>query len=338
MGDPNGVGPEIILKALRILAERGLSDAMELIVVGARGPLEAEAGRLGVDVSFTDASLPARFPAVALRDVSDGPVEQDPGRVSAQAGHLAYLAIAATVAMARAGRIDAMVTAPISKEAMHAAGHQFVGHTELLAHLTGARDACMMLAHDKLKVSHVTTHVALSEVPRRITRERMERVIGLTIEAIGDLQVAAPRIAVCGLNPHAGEAGLLGREDRETIAPAVRSFRERGFDVSGPYPGDTIFVKAAAGQFDAVVAMYHDQGHIPVKLLGFGIDPATGLWTELSGVNITLGLPIVRTSVDHGTAFDIAGRGVANAQSMLEAIDLAARLAKARVARQLAAS
>ena len=206
-----------------------------------------------------------------------------------------------------AGAIDGIVTAPINKEALNAAGYAFAGHTEILAELTGSKGSCMLLAHDRLKVSHVTTHVALADVPKRITPERLRRVFALTHQAMVDLGIPKPRIGVAALNPHAGENGLFGREDIDVIAPVIEEFRGQGMSFAGPVPGDTVFVKALGGQFDAVVAMFHDQGHVAVKTLGFAMDPATGRMTALSGVNVTLGLPIVRTSVDHGTAFDIAG-------------------------------
>jgi len=187
----------------------------------------------------------------------------------------------------------------------------------------------MLLAHGNMRVSHVSTHVALQDVPSRLTPERLRHVIDLTRKALLGIGIARPRIAVAALNPHAGEGGLFGRQDIEVSQPVIDDMAKEGLDVVGPVPGDTVFVKLRAGQYDAVVAMYHDQGHIPVKLLGFEVDPATGEWQELSGVNITLGLPIIRTSVDHGTAFDIAGKGIANERSMIEAIEYAERLATA---------
>jgi 4-hydroxythreonine-4-phosphate dehydrogenase len=189
----------------------------------------------------------------------------------------------------------------------------------------------MLLAHGNMRVSHVTTHIALADVPSRLTPERLRRVVGLTHDALVELGFARPHIAIAALNPHAGEGGLFGREDIEITTPAIAAMRKEGMHITGPVPGDTVFVKLRAGQFDAVVAMYHDQGHIPVKLLGFHVDPATGQWNSLSGVNITLGLPIIRTSVDHGTAFDIAGQDIANEDSLVEAIEYAEKLAAARL-------
>jgi 4-hydroxythreonine-4-phosphate dehydrogenase len=187
-----------------------------------------------------------------------------------------------------------------------------------------------MLALGRLKVAHVSAHIALADAPGRVTPERLHRVFTLTHEACLDLGIAEPRIGVCALTPHAGEGGLFGREDIDIVAPAIAAFRAEGTTIEGPVPSDTVYVKALAGQFDAVVAMYHDQGHVAVKTLGFAMDPETGLMSSLSGVNVTLGLPIIRTSVDHGTAFDIAGQGIANSASMVEAIEFAAQMVTAR--------
>ena len=206
------------------------------------------------------------------------------------------------------------------------AGHHFEGHTELLAHLTGMRDAVMLLAHGPMRVTHVTTHCAIADVPGRITPVRLRRVLDVTLDALQCLGLEKPRLGVAGLNPHAGEGGILGKEDDCIIAPIIREYVDKGHDITGPVPGDTVFIKLRARQFDAVVAMFHDQGHIPVKLLGFDVDPATGAWQAISGVNVTLGLPILRTSVDHGTAFDIAGKGTANADSLVDAVEYAMKL------------
>ncbi len=240
---------------------------------------------------------------------------------------MAYLAIEKAVEFALQKRIHGIVTAPLNKEALNLAGYHYAGHTELLAELTGVKGSVMMLAHGNMVVSHVTTHVALEDVPKRVTPERIRRVIDLTHAALKGLGKAKPRIAVAALNPHAGEGGIFGRQDIDISAPTIAQAVADGMDVVGPVPGDTVFVKLRAGQYDAVIAMYHDQGHIPVKLLGFNVNPATGKWDSLSGVNITLGLPIIRTSVDHGTAFDIAGKGIASETSLIEAIEYAERLA-----------
>jgi 4-hydroxythreonine-4-phosphate dehydrogenase len=330
MGDPAGIGPEIILKSLEILGERVARGELSPVVVGTASCIEGSARRLGQAIEITTDATPARWPRVRLVEAAAATAPIEPGKLSAEGGRLAYAAIERAVRLALDGEIDAIVTAPINKEALNAAGHMFAGHTEILTELTGSKSSCMLLVHDRLRVSHVTTHVALAEVPKRITPERLRLVFELTYQAMVDFGIATPRIGVAALNPHAGEGGLFGREDDDVIEPVIEEFRARGLHVEGPVPGDTVFVKALGGQFDAVVAMYHDQGHVAVKTLGFAMDPATGLMSALAGVNVTLGLPIVRTSVDHGTAFDIAGRGIANPQSMLEAIEVAERLVGAR--------
>jgi 4-phospho-D-threonate 3-dehydrogenase / 4-phospho-D-erythronate 3-dehydrogenase len=327
MGDPAGVGPEIILKSLRDLAPRAAAGEFALAVIGTASCMADAAKRLGMPVTISDAG---GWPKIRLIEAASTDATIAPGQLSAEAGRLAFTAIERAVRLALAGEIDAMVTAPINKEALNKAGYTYPGHTEILAELTHSKGSCMMLAHDRLKVTHVSTHVALADVPKRVTPERLRHVFTLTHEALLDLGIAKPRIGVCALNPHAGEGGLFGREDQDIILPVIEEFRACGIAIEGPVPGDTVYVKALAGQFDAVVAMYHDQGHVAVKTLGFAMDPQTGLMSSLSGVNVTLGLPIVRTSVDHGTAFDIAGKGIANAASMIEAIEFAARMVTAR--------
>lgn len=321
MGDPAGIGPEIIAKAARQLLPAVQAGTLALTVCGSAEALQRAEAQMGLSAD-----------AMYYQVVDVGPVEAPwrTGEVSAAGGEWAYRAVVRAVELVQAAEADAIVTGPLSKEALHLAGHAFEGHTELLAHLTGQRDAVMMLAHENMRVSHVTTHCALASVPGRITPVRLRRVFDVTLDALRALGIAQPRIAVCGLNPHAGENGVLGKEDDAIIAPVIREYQAKGETLSGPYPGDTVFIKLRAGQFDAVVAMFHDQGHIPVKLLGFNVDPATGQWQAISGVNITLGLPILRTSVDHGTAFDIAGTGVANADSLVDAIHYAQTLIAGR--------
>ncbi len=329
MGDPAGVGPEIIVKAAATLAPRLASGELRLLILGSRAALDA-ACTLCSAPAIPTADEAGDWPALSLLPVSADSTPIRWGEISAAAGRFAYLAIERAVRLAEAGRVAALVTAPLNKEALNLAGYHYAGHTELLAALTGASGSVMLLAHGAMRVSHVCTHVARADVPRRLTPERLTRVVELPDGALRRMGIAAPHIAVAALNPHAGEGGLFGREDIEISVPTIAACVARGFHVSGPVPGDTVFVKLRAGQFDAVVAMYHDQGHIPVKLLGFSVDPATGRWEALSGVNITLGLPIIRTSVDHGTAFDIAGRGIADAMSLVEAIDAALLLGRAR--------
>ena len=322
MGDPAGVGPEIIVKACRRLMPRMQGGGLRLLVIGHRAQLDAARELLHDPLEFIG---PLGF--------LDAGEQQAPirwGETAPEAGRFAYLAVERAVALAQGGEIDAIVTAPLNKEALNLAGYHYAGHTDMLAALTKTRSSVMLLAHGDMRVGHVTTHVALADVPKLLTPERLRRTIDLTHAAVQDLGIAAPRIAVAALNPHAGEGGLFGRQDIEITTPVVEQCRAAGMDITGPVPGDTVFVKLRARQFDAVVAMYHDQGHIPVKLLGFDVDPATGTWRALSGVNITLGLPVIRTSVDHGTAFDIAGSGVANEESLIEAIDYAERLAARR--------
>ena len=245
-----------------------------------------------------------------------------PGVLSADAGRAAYDAIVRAVHDAQAGIVDGLATAPVNKLAFARAGLPWKGHTDLLAHLTSAPQVAMLFWSEPLKVVLATVHVPLAEVPRVLTRELLENTIALTARELPAFGIAAPRLAVAGLNPHAGEEGVLGDEEERVIKPAIAAARARGIEVAGPFPGDTIFVRATRGEFDCVVACYHDQGLIPVKLVAFG-----------RAVNVTLGLPIVRTSVDHGTAFDIAGQDKADASSMVEAVQLAARLAAARLKR-----
>ena len=279
VGDPAGIGPEIAAKAA---ADASVVDICEPVLYG---------------------------------DVDSPAVER--GRISAAAGRAAYEAVLAAVADARSGRIDAIATAPINKEAFAAAGLPWRGHTDLLAHLTGAPRAVMMFHADALRVVLATVHIPLREVPTVLTRSLLEVTIDLAASELPRFGYAAPRLAVAGLNPHAGEHGLLGDEEETVLRPAISTCRERGVQIEGPFPADSVFIRAVRGEFDAVVACYHDQGLIPIKLAAFG-----------RAVNVTLGLPIVRTSVDHGTAFDIAGRGIADPSSMIEAVRLAARLAR----------
>ena len=252
------------------------------------------------------------------------------GEVSAAAGRAAHEYILRAVDLAKAGAIDGMVTAPINKEALAAAGLPHTGHTEILAELSNTRDYAMLLLGKDLRVIHVTTHVSLRRVPDLVTRERVLRTIRLAQQTMERAWPSAARIAVCGLNPHAGEDGLFGDEEKGSIVPAIEAARSNGLDVFGPLPADTLFSRARGGEFDIVVAMYHDQGHIPVKTLGFTYDESSRRWTGLSGVNVTVGLPFLRVSVDHGTAFDRAWKGSANAESMVEAIEVAVRMLEGR--------
>ena len=299
LGDPCGIGPEIVLKAC---ADRSI--AMPLRVVGDAGLLAREAARLGLP-------MPARIDSIV-----DLPVDLRVGQVDARAGDAAWRFIVHAAGLALRGEVRAVVTAPIAKEAMHAAGHRFPGHTELLAELAGGVDVRMMLANPELRTVLVSIHVSLRDALDRVTRDNVLQTIVIADAALRRAGIARPRIAVAGLNPHAGEAGMFGREELDTIGPAIADARGRGIEASGPFPPDTVFMRARGlREFDLVVAMYHDQGLIPVKYLG--ID---------DGVNVTLGLPFVRTSPDHGTAFDLAGRpgpdgrGLASPRSLIAAI------------------
>lgn len=331
LGDPAGIGPEIALKAVARLQERLAAREFALVIVGDPGAL-ARAGEvlsLPVPAVVAEAAIGSLVGAAILST----PVPQREirwGEISAEGGEQAYQAVAIATRLALAGTIAAIVTAPLNKEALHMAGHDYAGHTEMLADLTGAKGSVMMLAHGPFRVSHVSTHCALEDVPRRATSERISQVLDLTLATLRKLGIEEPRVAVAALNPHAGEGGIFGRHDIDVTEPLVRSYVARGEKVFGPVPGDTVFVKLRGREYDAVVAMYHDQGHIPVKLLGFTVDQETGRWTALNGVNVTLGLPVIRTSVDHGTAFDIAGTGVADETSLVEAIDYALQLATSR--------
>ncbi len=327
MGDPAGIGPEIIVKAAQRLRPRIEAGELRLLVLGSAPALETARARFAPELAIPLVSENDDWPALCT--VQAGPEGGAilPGLPSADGGRFAFLAVQRGVVLTTAGRTAAIVTAPLNKETLNQAGYHYPGHTEMLAELTGASSSCMMLAHGAMRVSHLTTHVALEDVPKRLTPARLHRVISLTHAALKQLGIERARIALAALNPHAGEGGLFGRHDIDVAGPVIAEAVQAGIDVVGPVAGDTVFVKLRAGQYDAVIANYHDQGHIPVKLLGFQVDPVTGKWDELSGVNITLGLPIIRTSVDHGTAFDIAGKGIANERSLIEAIEYAELLA-----------
>lgn len=285
---------------MKAAAQPQVAELAELIVTGDPALLGATA---------RDLKLPLVLRVVAAGDAS----EVRPGRLSAEGGRAAVAAVERAVQLINQGEADALVTAPINKEALRLAGYPWPGHTEMLADLTRTKDVRMLLTTGRLRVVHVSTHRSLRSAVDAVTRERVLRTIQLADEAGQMLGVPKPRIGVAGLNPHAGESGLFGDEEQREIMPAVEDASRQGINVSGPWPADTLFWQAANGEFDLVVAMYHDQGHIPVKLMGFD-----------TGVNMSLGLPIVRTSVDHGTAFDIAGKGIARWESMAAAIALAA--------------
>lgn len=325
MGDPAGIGPEIILKALQ---SEEVWNSCVPIVLGDSGQMWRANDILHRHVPVVPigslGDVPRNERAVFVLQVGTLPADLPLGELSEEAGEAAYRYVAKAVEFAQAGEIDAICTAPLNKEAMQAAGHPFPGHTELLGHLTDRKDFAMVLVSPSLNVAHVSTHVGLRDAIDRVKHEREEKVIAIGADLMRDIGITHPRIAVCGVNPHAGEHGLFGEgEEEREIAPAVEAMQAKGYDVVGPLPADTVFYRAQRGDFDLVIAQYHDQGHIPVKALGMD-----------AGVNVTAGLPILRTSVDHGTAFDIAGQGIAEAGSMIEAIVLAARMAVAKAAAQ----
>ncbi len=320
MGDAAGVGAEVIMKSL---AHSELYAQCRPLVIGDAERLK-EAGRIvGSPLEVRSLSVEEvdkaayQHGTVDCIDLKLIPKGLPWGKLSAVAGDAAYRYVEVAAKLATSGKVAAICTAPLNKEALQAGGHRFPGHTELLAYLTGTEEVSMMLSTPKMRVLHVTTHIGLIDAIAKIEPGLVERTLARGHEALVSAGIANPRIAVCGINPHAGENGLFGYGEEETkIAPAIEACRKKGWSVEGPLPADTLFFRAQRGDFDLVVAMYHDQGHGPVKALGLE-----------SGVNITIGLPVIRTSVDHGTAFDIAGTGKADERSMLEAMRLAIELA-----------
>lgn len=320
MGDPAGIGPEIIAKTF---AEPDFTERNRAFVVGDTKILRRAVKLLDVELEVNEIRDPEegifKPSVIDVLPMSDLPEDLPFGELDGRAGAAAFEYVRRAVELAQEGKVAAVATASLNKEAMHAGGYKYPGHTEILAELTGTRDYAMMLVTEDLKVIHVSTHVSLREAIERAKPEREIAVIRLAHGVLRELGVEEPRIAVAGLNPHAGENGLFGTEDAENIAPAVEEAKEEGIQVSGPWPADTVFSRAKKGDFDMVVVQYHDQGHIPIKLMGFE-----------SGVNVTVGLPFFRTSVDHGTAFDIAGSGEADHTSLKTALDLARELAGSR--------
>lgn len=320
MGDPCGVGPEVIVKAL---AHPRLPGGFRPLVIGDAAALERAVRVCGAPLGVRPVERPEDVPVEegVIPLLEESRLAEDDlryGKPTAAAGDAAYRYIRAAARLCLQGRLAAMVTAPISKDAMNRAGHHYPGHTELLAELCGTERYVMMLAGERLRVSLVTIHEALRDVPPLISREKVLTTIRVTEEGVRRLTGnARPRLAVLALNPHCGEGGMFGDEEQGAIAPAIQEARRGGIDARGPLSADTLFHFASRGEYDGVVAMYHDQGLIPIKLLHFD-----------DGVNITLGLPIVRTSVDHGTAYDLAGSGRASAGSMLAAMDMAVRMAR----------
>jgi 4-hydroxythreonine-4-phosphate dehydrogenase len=319
MGDPSGIGPEIILKSF----EKSVIRNSRIVVIG----------DYNIMVAMYDILKFKSFKLRRILDVDECLFNYDllnildlhlvnmddfrPGTIQAMSGNAAFEAIRKAVELAKNKKIDSIVTAPLNKEALHLAGHKYPGHTEILAILTNTNDYAMLLFDKKLRVIHVSTHISLLEAITGLRKERIEKVIELANGIMKKVGIGEPRIAVAGINPHSGENGLFGNEEKNEIIPAINKMKEKGINVEGPCPPDTVFLEAVKGKYDVVVAMYHDQGHIPLKLIGFN-----------SGVNVTVGLPFVRTSVDHGTAFEIAWQDKANENSMVQAIKLSIKLSK----------
>jgi 4-phospho-D-threonate 3-dehydrogenase / 4-phospho-D-erythronate 3-dehydrogenase len=333
MGDPAGIGSEITVKTL---ADQEIYDICRPLVIGDICIMEDAIRMCGSSAKINAVTDPAKGKyELGTIDVYDCGIMEIGDlaykTVTAKQGDAAFQYVAKAIELAMANKVHGTVTGPINKESMNMGGHHYSGHTEIYADLTGTKDYSMMLADRDFRVAHVSTHVSLRDACDRVKTPRVLRVIELANEAVKQLGVESPRIGVCGLNPHCGEARMFGTEDEDEILPAVEQAKAKGIDADGPVPADTIFSKMAGGMYDMVVVMYHDQGHIPTKLTGFKYDKATNTWGQMAGVNITLGLPIIRASVDHGTAFGKAGEGRANPQSLFEAIRYGARFAQHRM-------
>ncbi len=328
IGDPAGIGPEILVKAAN---DERVRSICHLLAIGDASVMESaiRVVRSDLNLDIVDPQnirIEPKEHSLAVLDMGIIEGSPDRGIVKPEYGKAAYEYITKAISLAREGRIAAVVTNPINKAALAAAGVLYAGHTEIFATQTGTKDYAMMIAHGSLRAVHVSTHVSIRTACDRVTKDRVLSVIRLAAEAVARLDTDPSPIGVSGLNPHAGEGGLFGTEEIEHIIPAIEAARREGIDVIGPLPPDTAFSRAMGGEFSAIVAMYHDQGHIPLKLAGFKVDPVSGQFSSVSGVNVTLGLPIIRTSVDHGTAFDLAGTGKASHQSLVEAIEYAVRL------------
>lgn len=333
MGDPASIGPEITLKALN---NPSIYQQSRPLVVGDLGMLYKARETVGLEqLKFHKISQvsEAIFEYGTIDVLDMGLVDSEKlelGKVSKEAGEAAFQYVVKVIELANKGLVDATVTNAFNKEAINLAGHHYSGHTEVYAEYTGTKSYTMMLALGDLRVVHVSTHVSLREACDRVKKDRVLEVIRIANDACKQLGIENPKVGVAGLNPHSGEGGLFGREEIEEIIPAINAANEEGIQAEGPVPPDTIFSKARGGWYDIVVAMYHDQGHIPLKVVGFVYDRDAQAWEAVEGVNITLGLPIIRVSVDHGTAFDQAGTGKANELSLMNSIDYAIRLAKNR--------
>lgn len=333
MGDPAGIGPEIVVKALNL---KETYEKCRPLVTGDAKVMAWAVEQMGTaqKINAIENVSEAKFELGTIDVIDLKCVDMDtfePGKVAPQCGNAAFVSIVKAIELAMANEVDGTVTAPLNKEALHKGGHNFDGHTEIYAHYTGTKKYAMLLADEFLRVIHVSTHVSLREACDRVKKDRIIEVTELISDACKQFGMENPRIGIAGLNPHASDNGLFGWEEEKEIIPAVNELRERGFEADGPVPPDTLFAKAKCGKYDGCVAMYHDQGHIPFKVVGFNWDKKTGKMDSAKGVNITLGLPIIRVSVDHGTAFDVAGKGVASPDAMLLSIDYATRMAISRI-------
>lgn len=329
MGDPASIGPEIALKAL---LDTRVKEICKPILVGDASVFQQIASQLQIPIGIraveavSDAQFaPEEADVLDLKNTDLSKVTF--GEISAEAGNASFEAVTKVIDLALKGEVDATVTGPINKKSVNEAGHHYAGHTEIYAHYTKTKKYAMLLVEENMKVIHVSTHVSLRQACDLVKKDRIVEVTELLHQGLVSLGETNLRIGIAGLNPHAGDSGLFGTEDEQEIVPAVEEVRQRGYDVEGPVPADTLFSKAATGYYGGIVAMYHDQGHIPFKLTGFKWNAEKKQMDSVKGVNITMGLPIIRTSVDHGTAFEIAGKGVASPDAMVLAIESAVQLA-----------
>jgi 4-phospho-D-threonate 3-dehydrogenase / 4-phospho-D-erythronate 3-dehydrogenase len=330
MGDPASIGPEIAVKALQ---QRSIHEICKPLLVGDAKVFEQIIDKLKLNVKVNAVSKvsDAKFElgTIDVLDLNITDISKlELGKINAMCGEASFQAVKKVIELALAKEVDATVTGPINKKSINEAGHHFAGHTEIYAHYTGTKKYAMLLVEDNINVIHVSTHVSLRQAVDLVKKERIVQVIELIVDGLKRLGKTNLKIGVAGLNPHAGDSGLFGTEDDLEILPAVQEAKSLGYDVEGPVPPDTMFAKAAMGAYGGVVAMYHDQGHIPFKLAGFKWNAEKQQMDSVKGVNITLGLPIIRTSVDHGTAFEIAGKGIASADAMILAIESAVQLSK----------
>ena len=333
MGDPASIGPEVAVKAF---SNKDIYNTCRPLVVGDARVIEDAVRFCSLDLKVNPIKSVKQaefvFGQIDVFDLENVNLDElKKGEMSAMAGNVAFQTVVETINLAMKGEIDGTVTGPINKESIHMAGHKFSGHTEIYAHYTGTKKYAMLLVENDLRVIHVTTHVSLRQACDLVKKDRILDTIELMHQACVQLGIPEPRIAVAGLNPHAGDGGIFGWEEKEEIIPAIAEAVRLGYNVTGPIPGDTLFPKAIGGSYDGCVVMYHDQGHIPFKMIGFTWDNKTQKMNSVKGVNITLGLPIIRTSVDHGTAMEIAGKGIASADAMLLAIEYAVKLFKNKV-------